>query len=454
MSKESTIIIVYSEFPGERDYLRNQVIVCGLNAICFESENTCIDNLKTIKPKMVIVQTESAACVWRFLFSIHLAGLRSPLIVLSEWMKGRRFNGFVHTVPVHMVKHHHKGGRFSRMMAELAAQPTAGEGADNLPLFVGESEATRHIRSGLPNIALSHDSVLIVGERGTGKELLSRIIEEASGSDKRLVRIDCSALEPWVLANGAMQDVLNQEYPNGLIVVHFDKIHLIPLGLQSDLLLLVEEARKFRSGNGNGARGGIRFIATSEQKIETLVQQGSFRKDLYYRLNVIPILLPPLRHRKADISLLMDYFIIDACIRNNKSIVIPSQKVREISFVYEWPGNADELNSYMNRVVIEGDESCILNNPNISKAVKRSGKHLLSVASMEELPKAHEIKDFIPTAENLSLRSICDEFVSRTERRLMKRALESTNWNRKKAAQLLSISYKSMLNKMKTYDII
>jgi DNA-binding NtrC family response regulator len=224
--------------------------------------------------------------------------------------------------------------------------------------------------------------------------------------------------------------------------------------LQSDLLLLVEEAGKVETGKNAGTHCRVRFIATSEHPIETLVHRGTFRKDLYYRLNVIPLFLLPLRHRRADIPLLMDYFIIDACVKNNKSLVIPSQKAREMLYVYHWPGNVDELSTFMHRIAKDGNESCIVNNSNIQKSMKYSGGHLLKAASVEELPKAYEIKDFIPTAKSLSLRSICDEFVSRTERRLMRRALDSTNWNRKKAAELLNISYKSMLNKMKAYDII
>lgn len=454
MGTETPIVSVYSELLIERDYLRNQIATCGLNAVCFETENACIDNLKTIKPILVIIQTESAACVWRFLFSMHLAGLRYPLIVLSKGINAARYSKIGHAVPLHFLPSYQRGVGLFGKITELASSATVDEVNGAMPLFVGESEVTNQIRSRIPNIAFSRDSVLIMGEKGTGKELLSRIIVEASGSNMRLIKIDCGALEPRVLVNGVIRDILNKCYQSDLITVLFDKIHLISLDLQSDLLLLVEEAQRVQCGHSNGARGSVRFIATSEQKIETLVQKGSFRKDLYYRLNVIPIFLSPLKYRKADISLLVDYFTIDVCIKNNKSLVIPSQRAREMLLIYDWPGNAAELYTYMHRVAIEGNESCIFNNRGIHKSLKNSGRHMLSAVSVEELPKSYEIKDFIPTAKSLSLKSICNEFVSRTERRIMRRALETTNWNRKKAAELLNISYKSMLNKMKAYDII
>lgn len=454
MNIASTIISVYSESLSERDYLRNQINTCGFNAICFETENTLIDNLKTIKPKMVIVQTDFADCAWRILFSIHLSGLKSPIILLSESLQDRKFDHIDYGIAIRTIANHHQGGQLNKIINELADNFSVSKNRDAMPFFVGESEETRQIRSQIPNIAHSRDSVLIIGEKGTGKELLSRIIVEASDTNKRLIKIDCSELEPRALVDGAMRKIINLVNKSKLVTVLFDKIHQISPKLQVDLLLLVEEAQKLEGRRRADAKRCVRFIATTEHKIEKLLYRGTFRKDLYYRLNVIPLFIPPLRNRRTDIPLLMDYFVVDACVKNNKSIIILSQKAREMLFMHNWPGNADELHNYMLRVVIEGNESSILKNHNIQKVVKDSGRHILSAASVKELPKSYEIKDFIPNAKSLSLRSICDEFVSRTEKRLMKKALESTNWNRKKAAELLDISYKSMLNKMKVYDII
>ena len=455
MSIESTTAIsVYSESLSERDYLRNQINTCGFTAICFEVENTCIDNLKTMQPKIVIVHTDSATCVWRFIFALHLAGLRTSLIVLSEHMNVERFQSVDHSIPLHSLPNHHDREQFSKKIMELAAKQLKDGAGVIRHLFVGESDEARHIRSRLPQIAQSHDSVLIVGERRVGKEILARFIVENSNSNKHLVKIDCGVLEPRALFDGEMRNILRPDNRFKPTTVLLDKIHLISLELQADLLLLVEEAHNLGGERGSEAKYGVRFIATSEHSIESLLCKGLFRKDLYYRLNVIPLFLSPLRHRKADISSLMDYFIIDICVKNDKGIVIPSNEAREILYMYDWPSNADELRNYMHRVSNEGNESYILSHLKIHNNVKNVDEQLLKAASAEELPKEFEIKDFIPTAKSLSLKSICDEFVSRTERRLMKRALESTNWNRKKAAELLNISYKSMLNKIKTYDII
>ena len=152
--------------------------------------------------------------------------------------------------------------------------------------------------------------------------------------------------------------------------------------------------------------------------------------------------------------MLMDYFTIDTAVGNGKSTLIPSQKARDTLYMYDWPGNVEELKTYMRRLSTTGDESCIFANNNMPTLKKNSQAYFLKSASIEGLPKSHEIKRFLPIAGELSLKRICEEFVSRTEKKLMQKALESTNWNRKKAAKLLNISYKSMLNKMKAYDII
>lgn len=149
----------------------------------------------------------------------------------------------------------------------------------------------------------------------------------------------------------------------------------------------------------------------------------------------------------------MDHFIIRAAAGSKKSIIIPSRQARDSLYMYHWPGNVDELKTYMDRIVAEGNEECIFANRNLPQAKTDLRGYFLQSAGVENLPKPHEIKNSLSDLRDMSLKKVCEEFVTRTEKKLMKKALESTNWNRKKAAELLNISYKSMLNKMKAYDI-
>jgi two-component system response regulator AtoC len=241
--------------------------------------------------------------------------------------------------------------------------------------------------------------------------------------------------------------------PSKMRTILLDIIHLLKPSVQAELLLLIENATDLTTEGKTAGNSLLRLIATSESNIEHMVTQGRFRKDLYYRLKVIPISIPPLRYRREDISLFVDYFLIEACAKLNKSVIIPSEQTREQLFVYDWPGNLSELKKTMHRIALTGDETSAFANERILNHKKRFKKRLPYASEMEALPSSFEILNYLPVVDNLSLRRICNEFVSRTEKKLMKKALMTTSWNRKKAAGLLNISYKSLLNKIKTYEI-
>jgi two-component system response regulator AtoC len=320
-------------------------------------------------------------------------------------------------------------------------------------MLVGQSDAVNKIKTMLPNIIEARDSVMIAGEPGTGKELLARLIVAMSQNENMFIKIDCRELMPQTLVNGWFSSTFgngDSAKPATIFLDHIDQMSPVS---QAQMRLLIEASRKSLNGMDLKERNTIRFVASSNKHLESLVKKGAFRKDLFYRLNVIPVVLPPLRDRRDDISLLMDHFIIEACNRMKKCVKVPSKQAREMLYMHNWPGNVKELRNQMWRVAKTGSEDCLYAYTNMPKVQKKSRKYLLGVSVKEELPKYSEIKNYLPAIKNMSLKGICDEFVIRTERRLMKKALESTQWNRRKAAQLLNISYKSMLNKIKAYDI-
>ncbi len=451
---EPLTISVFSEILSDRDYLRRHIIASGLNAVCFEKENVCIDNLESINPHAVLIHTESAECVWRFLWAIHFSGVETILIVDSEHLTVEAFKDTGLDIPVHVISHHNNGDFTVPHIQPLRWRRGGSRCGSIRSLLVGEAVDIQQIRVMLPNISESFDPVLILGEKGVGKEHLARTIFEHSNDNPGFVKIDCQAFNPGALVNGAMKKIQTLKTKTECVTILLDKIHLATGEGQADILLLVDEAQKIQNGNGSIPVVETRLIATAENGLETMVQEGVFRKDLYYRINVIPIRIPPLRERRIDIPLLMDYFMIEACTRNNKCTVIPSKSAKELLSLYDWPGNIGELKRYMYRVADDGHEGCLMNNDSFQNNSQCWGESLFRTEGALGLPKPQEIKDYIPKLESLSLRGICDEFVSRTERRLLKKALEKTNWNRKNAASLLNISYKSMLNKMKVYDII
>jgi len=450
----SNTVIVFSESLGERDRLRNLITELGFNTVSFEREAICFDNFRPLSPKIVIVQTDSDQIVWRFVFAIYAMNLGCPLVIVSDVLNKRAFDADGTGPPVFFTPLHRQGEQLRPFLSKISSEAQDDGSKGHLPLFVGQTDAIKEIRSKLPSIAVSRDPVLIRGEKGTGKELLVRLITNMAKVETPLIKIDCGELYPEMLINGWLEEIINANTESKPVTIFLDGIHKLPQKLQPEMLLIMEGPDAWKSQQNDAGSRDIRFIVACNPIIEDLVNNGKFRKDLYYRLNVIPIHIPPLRERKDDIALLMDYFILNAGAGSRKSIMIPSQKARDSLYLYNWPGNVEELKTYMWRVFTTGNESCIFSNSNIPKVRKNMPEYFMKFASVEDLPKFHEIKSYFPDLNNMSLKTICDEFVFRTEKKTMQKALEFTNWNRKKAAELLNISYKSMLNKMKAYDII
>jgi two-component system response regulator AtoC len=451
-----TTAIIFSAALDARNYLREQVQDFGLKAICFEKEAICFDNFGSIQPKFVIAETDAMEVIWRFIFALHASRVSAPLLIVSEQRKDlyQSFKNF--HFPVYSIAINRLGNYIFKKLvtaADNVVQNDVFTNRERFPLFIGQSDAVTYIQSMLPSIIESRDSVLITGEQGTGKELLARQMVAMSQNEKTFVKIDCRLLKPELLVNGWFQTNLGNGNGAKPTTIFLDHIDQLSPACQAEMRLLIEASRRARNGSKVKKRNNIRFVASSEYPIESMVEKGAFRKDLFYRLNVIPLAIPPLRNRKEDISLLMDHFVIEACSKMEKCVMVPTQQAREMLYMYNWPGNVKELQNQMWRVAESGSEECLSANTNIPKVSKDTREYMFNILGQAELPKSSEIKNHLPAVKNLSLKGICDEFVSRTEKKLMKKALETTNWNRRKAAEILNISYKSMLNKMKAYDI-
>lgn len=449
--------IVFSTSLGVRNYLRRKVSDCGFQAVCFENEAICFDNIMPIQPGVVIAETDDTEIVWRFVLALHSTEVKAPLLIVSNRLDADRIlPRELLQVPVDTISMNFQQHLLLTKLDDFfKIDVTRGKISNGFrsPLLVGQTEPIKQIQSILPSIAGTRDSVLIAGEQGTGKELLARLIVSLSEKEECFIKIDCAKLDDDMLVNGWLKKSLCSKKNAEFVTIFMDHLDQLPMASQAKMLLVMDKIQQIWMAEGTTGNGVIRFIASSEQQVEGLVQKRRFRKDLLYRLNVIPIAIPALRERKDDISLLMDHFIIEACVKNRKCVMVPSQQAREMCYMHDWPRNVAELRQQMYRVVEEGSEKCLYANKGMPKIKESKQRQILNFSGKADLPKPHEIKGSLSNLQNISLKDICNEFVSRTERRLMKKALESTNWNRKKAAEILRISYKSMLNKMKAYDI-
>jgi transcriptional regulator with PAS, ATPase and Fis domain len=288
-------------------------------------------------------------------------------------------------------------------------------------------------------VAPSRATVLIMGETGTGKEMLARYIHAHSKRNKsHLIAVNCAAL-PETLAEselfghekGAFTGAVNRKIGKFEIAhegtLLLDEIGELPLSMQAKLLRVLQERAVDRVGGKIPVPVDIRIIAVSNVDLEKSVIEGSFREDLFYRLNVIPITLPPLRHRKGDIALLIEYFLKKFRKVYHKNSSTFSESAIKALNNRPWGGNVRELENLVERFVLTGNQDFLKCKDSLSKWYdNKSGADL-------------------NLSENLSIKHM--------EKCLIEKALGRLNGNRTHAAQQLGISVRTLRNKLKEYRL-
>ncbi|MGE0087369.1 MAG: sigma-54 interaction domain-containing protein [Desulfococcaceae bacterium] len=230
--------------------------------------------------------------------------------------------------------------------------------------IVGQSNAVNYVFYKIEQIAATDTTVLILGETGTGKELVARAVHSMSlRRDRALVKMNCAALsaslieselfghEKGAFTSAGSKRIGRFETANGS-TLFLDEIGELPLELQPKLLQVIQSGDFERVGSSQTIKTDVRIIAATNRNLEEEVRKGLFREDLWYRLNVFPITVPPLRDRRDDIPLLADFYVKKICKRMGKTIEIIPQSVMDALQAYHWPGNVRELENVLERGVI------------------------------------------------------------------------------------------------------
>jgi two-component system response regulator AtoC len=389
--------------------------------------------------------------------------------------------------------------------------------------FWGPSSAMRHVMAMVERVADSEISVLLRGESGVGKEVIARELHKRSGRRlKPFVKVNAAALPAELLESelfghergaftGAQTARIGKfEFANhGTLML--DEIGEMPAGLQAKLLHVLQDNEFTKLGSNRPVQVDVRIIAATNRDLEAMMRAGTFREDLYYRLQVIELHVPPLRERREEIPQLIEFFLVKYSERYGRPLKRPSEPLRESLLNYQWPGNVRELENVIKRFVILQDEALVLAELKRARANAEStissrgtpvamplppvaapvapvapsaaaapsvpvapsapvvlGAPLAPAAAAPVAPSASSpaaaavaepeaeeevTREPAASAGPVSLPELAREAAMRAERAAIQQALDRFRWNRRKAADHLGVSYKTLLNKMKECGI-
>lgn len=308
--------------------------------------------------------------------------------------------------------------------------------------IIGKSPGIGRILQTVRKIAPTDSTVLITGETGVGKELIARAIHLGSGRrEKPFVKVNCASIPEALLESelfgyekGAFTGAVTSK-PGRFEIAHqgtffLDEIGEMPLHLQSKLLAVLQDREFERLGGVKTIKVDTRIIAATNKDLDSALNAGEFRPDLFYRLNVVPVHIPPLRERKEDLIPLSDYLLRKFSVKYKKGDLSLSPEAIGAFAGYDWPGNIRELENVLERMVLmsEGD-----------------------TLGAELLPE--EIRGITSSAETSMLKEKIENISKQTERQMIIDALSKTDQNRTKAAELLGISRRTLQTKIKEYGL-
>src|SRR5207249_4294639 len=371
MNEKNALVFIVDDDRDTRESLRNLIRSAGLSAQTFSSAQEFLAAERPKAPGCLVLDVQLPGLSGLDLQQeLAKAGVKIPIIFITGYgdiptsvraikagaleflTKPVNREDLLHAIHQAIARDH------------TARQPNGDTGTHNFEEIVGTSAALKAVLKQVGVVAPTESTVLILGETGTGKELIARAIHAASSRSRRpFVKLNCAAIPTGLLESelfghekgaftGAIAHKIGRfELADGG-TLFLDEVGDIPLELQSKLLRVLQEQEFERLGSTKTIRVDIRLLAATNRDLASMVADKQFRNDLYYRLNVFPIVSPPLRERREDIPLLVRYFAQKHSRRMNKQIEqIPSETMAALSR-YHWPGNVRELENLIERAVI------------------------------------------------------------------------------------------------------
>jgi DNA-binding NtrC family response regulator len=318
-----------------------------------------------------------------------------------------------------------------------------------IPKIIGDSPAIQKISNSIQRVAPTDATVLLTGESGTGKEVFSRAIHQLSPRrDKPFVTVNCAAIPHSLIENelfghekgsytGAFTRKIGKFELADQGTIFLDEIGELHISVQAKVLRVIEEQCFERIGGLETIQVNTRLIAATNRNLQDQVEKKEFREDLFFRLSVIPIQIPPLRERLSDVRLLAQFFVDKFAKELHRQGLQLTPEAARAMEEYPWPGNVRELQNTIERAVILCDGKTI---------------------RPEDLNFAFEARkrtdDFVRYLDlSGSLADVSNRAARAVEKVKVRQALEVSNWNKTQAAEMLDVSYKTLLNKVKEYEL-
>jgi two-component system, NtrC family, response regulator AtoC len=343
----------------------------------------------------------------------------------------------------------------------VPGQPRAGR---DFSMLFGTSPKMEDVKETIEKVADTTATVLIRGESGAGKEMVARMIYGQSGRrDKPFVKVNCAAIPHELLESelfgyeqgaftGANRQKLGKFDQANSGTIFLDEISEMHPSLQAKLLHVLQDGEFSRLGGKKDIGVDVRVLAATNKPLERAVSQGTFREDLFYRLNVVTVHIPPLRERREEIPVFLEFFLTKYSEFYGKNPPAFSENAMMRMMEYSWPGNIRELENLVKRYTIVGNEAQIIRELATHKPIVTSTGH------DQDSPAATAVVAAAPTPVELnggdgpSLLDIGRRAAMKAEREAIEKVLTQTRWNRRQAAKILKISYKALLNKLKLME--
>jgi two-component system response regulator AtoC len=463
-------ILVVDGRPESRAALARAVVEADHSSLEAGSAAEALALLGSLHPQIVLLDLDHIDNGLELARQIKLENADVPVLILSSagdtdlvvrGMRTGAYDFLVKPVTAATLKNVFKAALTqSDSPAVLAPQGggnggTLGQPVLNLDLLFRNSERMRVVEDIVRRAADTNATILLQGESGTGKEMVARAIHHISDRrDKPFLKVNCASLPGDLLESelfghekGAFTGA-HRRKPGKFELAHrgtflLDEIGEMPLGLQAKLLHVLQDGQFFRVGGSEVITSDARLIAATNKNLASVMASGFFREDLYYRLNVVAISIPPLRERREEIPMLVDYFMGRFCRQYNRDALKISTATMRMLQDYSWPGNVRELENMIKRAVVLQTEALVQ-----QEIALRSEKRWAPKAE-GQAPAPAAVPAAQPPEAELGLKDIARRAAMAAEKAVIKEVLEKVRWNRAEAARLLKISYKAMLYKIR-----